>query len=99
MAIDIPHYVARFSHRALIRGPMSHYWQLQGWGWGWGHLLHKIEMFENFVEHYCPFSGQFWGSLEAKRGQNAKCCAPMKILIILKSMSRMIMDILHYFDI
>ena len=36
----------------------------------------------NFGEHNCPLSGQFWGSLEAKRGQNAHFCAPGKTLIV-----------------
>ena len=30
---------------------------------------------------YCACSGQFWGSLEAKRGQNAYFCAPGKTLL------------------
>ena len=71
---------------------MSHYLQLlrdiltRLFRFG-GHFLQEIDIFENFGGHYCPHSGQFWGSLEAKRGQNAHFCAPGKTLQTVKSMS------------
>ena len=38
-------------------------------------------MFETFGGDPCSLSGQFWGSLEANRGQNAYFCAPGKTLM------------------
>ena len=43
-------------------------------------MYQELEIVVNFGGLHCPHSGQFWGSLEAKGGQNAHFYAPGKTL-------------------